>query len=193
MEDLAKIKQALDQLTAIPVDEWNEFSGRLSIRQFEKGAFLTREGDVENYIYFLNKGATRNYFTRDGKDFTLDFHFENNFVTAYYSLITREPSSVQIETLEPAEAVVIPYRLLQEFYKKSIHGERIGRMIAEIQYVKRVRKEMDLLSLTAEQRYAALMDKNPSLVNTISIRQLSSYLGIQPESLSRIRRLYQRN
>jgi CRP/FNR family transcriptional regulator, anaerobic regulatory protein len=95
--------------------------------------------------------------------------------------------------LEETEAIAIPYQLLHEFYDKYKQGERIGRLMAEAQYVKRLRKEMDLLSLTAEERYVALMEKNPDLIRTISIKHLSSYLGIQPESLSRIRKQYQKS
>jgi len=193
MNYLDNIKRAFFQLHPISEDGWNDFSGRLMLKSFRKGDFLTREGQVENYIYFLNKGATRNYFIKDGKEFTVDFLFEGDFVTAYYSFITREPSPVFIELLEDAEAVAIHYQSLHAFYSNHSDGEKVGRLIAESQYVKRLRKEMDLLSLTAEERYAALMKKNPELVSGISVKHLSSYLGIHPESLSRIRKLYVRN
>ena len=190
MNHLAKIKQAFFQLHPLPENEWNDFSEKLILKNFHKGDFLIREGQVENYIYFLNKGTTRHYFIKDGKEFTVDFQFEGDFVTAYYSFVTREPSPVFIELLEDAETVAISYKSLNEFYSKHPSGERVGRLMAESQYVRRLRKEMDLLSLTAEERYAQLMKKNPQLINTISVKHLSSYLGIQPESLSRIRKLY---
>jgi len=77
---------------------------------------------------------------------------------------------------------------LQSLYARSHHGERIGRLMAEYQYIKRLRREMDLLSRTAEERYAGLLQRAPKLVSNISVKHLSSYLGIQPESLSRIRK-----
>src|SRR5688500_13950968 len=126
MEIFKELKQALFQLTPIPEDEWVDFADNLYLKIFSKGEFLIREGELENYIYFLNKGATRNFFIKDGKEFTVDFHFQGSFVTAYYSFITREPSAVFIELLEETEAVVISYELLQAFYKKYHHGERIG-------------------------------------------------------------------
>ena len=193
MNHLKKIKQAFFQIHPQPENDWTDFSDKLVLKRFRKGEFLIRDGQVENYIYFLNKGATRHYFIKDGKEFTVDFQFEGDFVTAYYSFITREPSPIFIELLEDAETVAISYHSLNEFYSTHPNGEKVGRLIAESQYVKRLRKEMDLLSLTAEERYARLMKKNPGLVNTISVKHLSSYLGIQPESLSRIRKLYLRN
>lgn len=193
MDNLSKIKQTLYQLHPLKETEWNDFSDKLILKSFHKGDFLIREGQVENYIYFLNKGATRHYFLTDGKEFTVDFQFEGDFATAYYSFITREPSPLFIELLEDAEAIALSYTSLNEFYSKHPNGEKIGRLIAETQYVRRLRKEMDLLSLTAEERYVRLMKKNPDLINSISIKHLSSYLGIQPESLSRIRKHYGKN
>lgn len=193
MSDLLKIQQAVFSILPISEHEWEDFSIHLLIKHYRKGEFLTREGQVENYIYFLNTGATRNYFTRDGKEFTVDFHFEGEFVTAYYSLITRELSSVSIELLEDAEVVAMPYKFMNEFYAKYHNGERIGRLIAEYQYIRRLRKEMDLLSRTAEERYHELLRRNPVLIQQISVKHLSSYLGIQPESLSRIRKQQTRN
>ncbi len=193
MSELQQIKQAIYKIQPLEEGEWKDFSEKLTLKKFEKGDFLIREGEVENYVFFLNKGATRNYFLEDGKDFTVDFYFEGDFVTAYYSLITREPSSVFIELLEDSEVISIPFKFLNEFYSKYHHGERIGRLIAEAQYVNRLRKEMDLLSSTAEERYAQLMQRNPALIRNISVKHLSSFLGIQPESLSRIRKLYARS
>ena len=190
--DFLKIKQAIDRFQPLGETEWEEFSEKLELKKLKKGDFLIREGQVENHIYFINKGATRNFFIKDGKDYTVDFQFTDEFVTAYYSLITREPSSVFIELLEDSELVAISVKFLNEFYARYHNGEKIGRLIAEYQYVKRLRKEMDLLSLTAEERYAGLMQRNTALIQNISVKHLASYLGIQPESLSRIRNLHSR-
>jgi CRP/FNR family transcriptional regulator, anaerobic regulatory protein len=193
MSDFLLIQQAIYKLQPLDAAEWDDFSQKLLLKKYNKGEFLIREGQVENYIYFLNKGATRHYFIKDGKEFTVDFQFQGDFVTAYYSLITREPSAVFIELLEEAEVVAIPVNILNEFYRKYHHGEKIGRLMAEYQYIKRLRKEMDLLSHTAEERYTALMQRNPAMIQQISVQRLSSYLGIHPESLSRIRKLHARN
>ncbi|WP_343671517.1 Crp/Fnr family transcriptional regulator [Chitinophaga sp.] len=188
MSDFNQMKAAVFSFQPLDDAEWAEFSQTLHLKTYKKGDFLIREGEVENQVYFLNTGATRHYFIRDGKEFTVDFQFAGDFVTAYYSLITREPSTVFVEVLEETTAVIINYQELQSLYAHSHHGERIGRLMAEYQYVKRLRREMDLLSRTAEERYAHLLQRAPMLVSNISVKHLSSYLGIQPESLSRIRK-----
>jgi CRP-like cAMP-binding protein len=193
MNEFQAIRQAILRFQSLSEQEWAAFAGKLQIRRFKKGDYLIREGQVENAIYFINKGSTRNYFLKDGKEFTVDFQFAGDFVTAYFSFITREPSSIFIEWLEEAEVVEVAHQTLHHFYKEHHNGERIGRLMAEAQYVKRIRKEMDFLSYTAEERYVQLMEKNPQLIQQISVKHLSSYLGIQPESLSRIRKLHARS
>ena len=80
--DFLKIKQAIDRFQPLEETEWEEFSEKLELKKLRKGDFLIREGQVENHIYFINKGATRNFFIKDGKDYTVDFQFTDEFVTA---------------------------------------------------------------------------------------------------------------
>jgi CRP/FNR family transcriptional regulator, anaerobic regulatory protein len=188
-----KIRKAIEHFHPLEEHEWLAFAEKLGFKKFNKGEYLIEGGQVENYIYFLNSGSTRSYFLKEGREFTVDFLFEGDFSTAYLSFLTREPSFNFIEALENTETVVISYKFLNEFYSRYRSVERIGRLMAEFQYIKRVRKEKDLLSRTAEERYAELFQRNPALIQNISVKHLSSYLGIQPESLSRIRKLYRGN
>ena len=89
--------------------------------------------------------------------------------------------------------VAISHADLYHFYSQNPDGERVGRLMAEYQYIRRLQKEMDMLSYTAEERYSRLLERNPHLVQSISVKHLSSYLGIQPESLSRIRKLHSKS
>jgi CRP-like cAMP-binding protein len=193
MDELQRVRQALQQVSNLADDAWQDFEGLLVRKQFKKDEFLIREGQVENQLYFLLTGATRNYFLREGKEFTVDFHFAGDFVTAFYSFITRQPSPIFITLLEDTETMAISHEAMQAYYLRHASGERTGRQMAEYQYVRRLKKEMDLLSLTAEERYQELLKKNPVLINSLSVKHLSSYLGIQPESLSRIRKVVSRN
>jgi len=190
LSSLDNIKKVLQQFGPSSEEEWQLLSSNLVEQSVAKGDFIIREGQVENYIYFLVEGFTRSYFTKEGKEFTVDFHFANEFVSSYFSFLTREPSRVTLEVLEPVRLYKVHHHFLQSFYKQYHNAERTGRLIAEYQYIRRLRREMELLSLTAEERYIQLMQRNPELVSRISIKHLSSYLGIQPESLSRIRRAY---
>jgi CRP-like cAMP-binding protein len=193
MDPILQLRQALAHLSEIPDPEWAAFSEKLLFSNYKKGEFLCREGQTENYIFYLLKGATRNYFTKDGKEYTVDFHFEGDMLTAYYSFLTRRPSLIALEVIEDVEAILIPREHLLSFYEQNRSGEKIGRLMAEMQYIRRLDREMELLADTAEERYAKLIKRNPQLVQSISVKHLSSYLGIQPESLSRIRKQFGKN
>lgn len=193
MNDLQRVRNALQQLSEQTDEAWEDFVGLMVRKEFKRDDFLIREGQVEHHLYFLLSGATRNYFLHNGKEFTVDFHFSGDFVTAFYSFITRQPSPIFITLLEDTEAMAISYEALQGYYRRHPSGERTGRLVAEYQYIRRLKKEMDLLSLTAEERYQQLLKMDPSLVNGLAVKHLSSYLGIQPESLSRIRKAASRN
>lgn len=193
MSGLSAIRDTFQRILPLPEVVWEDLAAQFSFKNFTKGSFLIREGQVENQLYFLNSGVTRNYFLKDGKEYTVDFAFTGDFVTGYYSWITREPSPIFIELLADAETVVIQRAALDAHYARHPEAEKMGRLIAERQYARRLQREMDLLSLTAEERYRQLVAKNPVLVSGLSVKHLSSYLGIAPESLSRIRKGFARN
>jgi len=187
MDDFEKIRNSLLQFINFPDEVWEEFKSHLVFQKFKKEETICDEGDVENFIYYLSKGVARSFFLKDGRDYTLDFFFDHDFVTSFTSFLTRKPSLVNIQALEDCETWKISHQYIYEQYRKYHSSERLGRLIAEAQFMKRSSKEMELLSLTAEERYKNLFKKNPALVGKISVKHLSSYLGIHPESLSRIR------
>ncbi|MEN7547765.1 Crp/Fnr family transcriptional regulator [Rapidithrix thailandica] len=185
---LQRLKQSLFQITKVENPQWLEFAQQWEQRSFSKQEILTSFDQVENYLYFISKGLVRVYYLLEGKEHGLDFCFENEFVTSYSSFLTRRPSRVQITTILPTEVLRIHYQQIHKMYDQSKTSERIGRRIAEAMYVRKTQREIELLSLSADQRYQNLLNKNPRLVQAIPIKYLASYLGILPESLSRIRR-----
>lgn len=190
MQPIEKIRQTIFSIQPLTEQEWKKHEEKLTTASFKKGDFLIREGQVETNMYYLVNGMKRNYFVTNDREFTIDFHFEGDFVTGFYSLITGAPSPVSISFLENSEVMILPVKQIQDFYSESVNINRLGRRMAEFHYIKRLEKEMELLSLTAEERYVKLLNRKPELVRAISVKHLSSYLGIQPESLSRIRKSY---
>lgn len=190
MDVFEKIKSAIKKHYPLDEEAWAILEPHLIVKDCKKGHVLVNEGDVADQMFFLGSGMSRNYFVRNDKEFTIDFHFEGDFVTGFYSLITSKPSVITVELLTDATIVFFPYSFIIMLYDISIKAANFGRLIAESQYIVRLNKEMDLMSLTAEERYANLLNYRPELVNKISVKHISSYLGIHPESLSRIRKKF---
>jgi len=118
----------------------------------------------------------------------LDFFFSNSFFASYSSLLLNKPSDVRISAFENCVLEVINYDDLKKAYNHSLVANKLGRIETEKLYARKVKREKELLTKTAEQRYASLISNNPEILNKIPIKDISMYLGIQPESLSRIRK-----
>lgn len=188
MTDLLTVRIALEKLVPFPDPEWAIFRDALQPAEFKKEEYLCREGQVEQYIYFVYEGIARSFFGKDGREYTFDFFFAGDFATAFTSFLQQQSATINIQALEATRTYRIHRANLEALYKTGAAAERIGRHVAEHQFIRRSVKEVELLSLTATERYQRLFDEHPEMVSRISVKHLSSYLGIHPESLSRIRR-----
>src|SRR5690606_17582715 len=141
-----------------------------------------------DYIYFIRQGSVKVSYFKEINEYILDFWFEGDFFTSYVSFIERTPSLTQITALNEVHIERLHHSQLEALYKHSLSGNQIGRKMAEKMYVHKTMKEIELISLTAKQRYLRLLEKSKTLVQEVSVKDMASYLGIHPESLSRIRR-----
>ena len=160
----------------------------LTTIDYQKGQHLTRQGETENYLYFITEGCIRNYTIHDGEDYSLDFYFTGNFTTSYMSFLLREPSTVSVQAMVPSKVIRIHYHDVQSLYSKYKNIETLGRLITESLYVRRTKREFSFITQSAEERYLTLMASHSQIVQDIPQKHIASYLGIKAESLSRIRR-----
>jgi CRP-like cAMP-binding protein len=152
-----------------------------------KNSLLVREGLVCHQLYFLEKGCLRGFYNLDGKEVTHWFGFENNFVTSFYSFISRKPGIENIQVLEDSTLWSISYEELQHLFDQHSDLERMVRIIYEQYYIKLEERLMALQFKTARERYEQLILASPHILQRISLGQIASYLGISQETLSRIR------
>lgn len=156
--------------------------------RLKKNSYFLREDQVCSRIAFLHTGMVRFFHTQDGTERTSDFCFENSFITGYHSLITGLPSDTSIQALEDCMLLEISYNSIFTLYDKNPKYERIGRVIAENNFLSMRKHLMSLLNDSAEKRYENLIERAPHFVQRISLLYIASYLGISPETLSRVRR-----
>src|SRR5690606_34894588 len=121
-------------------------------------------------------------------DFTFAFAFENSFVSAYDSFLTQQPSIYNVEAISDCVLWRISYDDLNGIYENTRVGDRIGRRVAENIYLKKMKCEIALLEDTAKKRYLDLMKEQPQFIQHIPLKYLASYIGVRPQSLSRIRK-----
>ncbi|MBW8683709.1 Crp/Fnr family transcriptional regulator [Chitinophaga rhizophila] len=188
MPDTLQVRQALLQLDKNAGENWHLFEPLLQPVSFSNGSFLTHAGRVSSAIYFISSGIVRVFTPHQDKEVCLDFAFPGQFSTAYASFITQLPSTVSLQAITPVMGFAFYYKDLQELYNVSHAAERTGRLLAEYQYLRKYRRELAFLQYTAKERYQQLMDEHPHVIQQIPVKYIASYLGIEPESLSRIRK-----
>lgn len=153
----------------------------------KKGKLLQPIGHTCRTIYFMEKGAARIYYYKDGTDITEYFAFENSFIARVESLFSGRPSRKAIEIIEDAELVAINATELFKLYDQYPEIERLFRKVTEAGYVETVNRLENLQFHSAEERYKTLVEEHPEIVQRVPLKYIASYLGITQVSLSRIR------
>ncbi len=168
--------------------DWEIILPKLARQEFSKKHILTKAGQTENCLSFIESGVARFYIPKQEKDLTFNIVFDNGFLSAYDSFLTQTPSTYNIETLTDTTLWRLTYSDLQIIYKETEIGNIIGRQASEELFLKKQKRELALLNLTAEQRYLNLFSEQPKLIQQIPLKYIASYIGITPQALSRIRK-----
>lgn len=188
MDEFTLLRKYISQFLTFTEDEWQLHQALLLRRFLKKGEFLLRGGEVCNHVTFINKGHFRSYNIIDGDDITFNFAFEGNYVTDYTSFVSRRPSTDYIVAMDDAEILQLKYEDLQAAYEKSPVWQKFGRLMAEFVLIHISQRNKGLLFNTPEERYLNLMKERPKVFERVPQQYIASYLGIKPESLSRIRK-----
>lgn len=160
----------------------------LTLRNYKKKEFLYKNGEVQKEIGFVCQGLLRKYYVNEkGSEIITGFISENGYATDYPSFLKQKPSKYHIQCLEPTIIVNMPYKKLQEAYRKHKGNEMYGRLVAEKVLTRETDRVESFLFENAEDRYLNFISANKDLMNRISLSHLASYLGIERQSLTRIR------
>lgn len=189
MTNLAvKIHGFFNQFYTAPLAIWEGFAAKMHRRNFTKNEIVKRHGDTECYLSFITSGVGGAFAYREGYEVCLDFSLENQFFGDYSSFLMQQPSPVFTMAIEPLEIYSIGFADLQALYNASPEGIRMARAAAEALFIEGQNRQLDLLTKTAEERYRDLFVGYPDLLLRLPQKHIASWLGITPESLSRIRR-----
>jgi CRP/FNR family transcriptional regulator, anaerobic regulatory protein len=168
-------------------EEFSFYEKNLELVSYKKKEIILREGEIEDYLCFILEGITKTYFTRNGKNICIEFGFPNTMHCSFISFETRKPSELSVQALSNLKMFRLHKNHVDEFHSFSKNSERFGRISASVLLADKMKREMMLLSHSAEEKYEYLLRKHPEVAKNIPVKDLASYLGIHPESLSRIR------
>lgn len=186
MENL--LTEFLSKITNLSVEERITIQNSFPTKTFDKGYMLLKEGMIALDSYFVISGCVREYELTDGVETTTAFYTENDSVIDFHSQINRVPSSkyfecveetkVSISNIDKEKELYIKYPLFEKYCKEGME-----KMMAEQQ-----KKMSKFISSDSTERYLALVKERPDLINRVPQYQIASYLGVKPETLSRIRK-----
>jgi CRP-like cAMP-binding protein len=182
------LKESFDKYFDLPIETWIEFNKDCVTVTFDKEEIMKHEDSTEKYFYFILKGSAGIFLTGINNFVCLDIAFENNFFCDYMSLLTKQSSPLQTMTIEKSEMLKMTNENFNKLSQKQA-TQKILRIAAEASFIDKQQQQIDLLTKSAHERYQELFLKIPKIFQRIPQKYIASYLGITPQSLSRLRKM----
>ncbi|MDZ7878238.1 MAG: Crp/Fnr family transcriptional regulator [Saprospiraceae bacterium] len=169
--------------------EFTHFTSFLHHKMYKKKEFMLKAGEIAKHLAFVNEGCFRT-FTMDktSEEHILQFSLEDWWVGDAYSALTHKPSIYYIEALEDSDVYFIEYQYMEQLFAEIPKFERYFRILSQGRFIALEERINDKLSASAEERYLNLLTRYPTLPQRVPQQYIASFLGIQPPSLSRIRK-----
>lgn len=182
---LQSVKKICPTLTN---EELLTFASKFTFEEFDRKDFFLQSGKVQRGLGFIVNGLVRSSFVDNaGNEITVGFYAEGDYATHYPAFVTQQPSKYSIQCLEPTTIICISYEDLQWIYENLSAFEKYGRLVAE-EILKRQQARIEsFIFQTAEERYVDFIKCHSDLFNRVSVSHLCSFLGIERQSLTRIR------
>ena len=196
MQYLNSLKDYLNNFSPVKEEDWSLFTKTCRVEKYSEKQTIHNLGDVFDSVKFICDGLVRSFLIdSDGKDFTWSIHYndtsshmKNLFVVDYASYIESQPSDLSFETIEPTVLISIKKSELELLHNRSLYWANISSAISGMAYCATHHRTISLLTKTAKERYAQLLKDNPSFLKTVPQYYVASYLGIMPQSLSRLKK-----
>lgn len=178
----------LEHVVTLEEDEKQLIRSIFKERTIKKGDFFLKAGGYNTHLGFIQKGLFRYFVYKEEKEATLEFSKEGEFIAEYQSFTERTQSIQSIQAIEDSVLLTITYEDLQQIYNDIKNGNKIGRIVIEQRFNILMRQLLSIYMHNPDQRYTHFIKTYPDLLQRIPQYYIASYVGVQPESLSRIRK-----
>lgn len=176
------------QIISLSEDEAQLVTQLFTEKHIKKGEHFLRESQVCRSVALIKTGLVRYYINEDGQEGTYYFSREGEFVCEYESFLPQAPSSKNIQALEDTSLYVVSYEGLQQLYQALQQGERLGRLGIEQVFVSVLQQLSSFYKESPELRYQRFLHTFSQISQRVPQYYIASYVGIKPQSLSRIRK-----
>lgn len=182
------LKSLLQSIAPFSEDELGEVQHLFSTETIYKDEYFSKAGRTSDRIGFVQSGLLRSYFTIKEKETTTFFQTPGSLATALLSFLQMKPALENIQALENSELIVISKKDLHNLYNENWKWQQVGRIVIEQYYIKMEQRLIILQSHSAQERYEYFLKEYPKLIQSVPLYYIASFLGMSPETLSRIRK-----
>lgn len=183
-----KFVDYFSRISPLSKDEAEAIENSMQTRKFMKGDFLLKEGQYSNKTYFILEGCVREFILINGEEKTTNFYTEEQWALSLNSFTPQNAAEHNWICMEDTLVVVGDEQQGQELFKRFPRFETISRAIIEAAFAEQKEALTSYYTDSPEQRYQKLLKSRPKLIQRIPQYHLASYIGVKPESLSRIRK-----
>ena len=183
-----RLKTYCKNIVPLTDEELKLIDTYFEVKELKKKDFLLQNGKVCNFIAFIVKGTIRHFHIKTGEEKTCDISFENSWVTDFQSFTYNTTCIMNLQAMEDTTLFVIKRENLYKLYNECNKYETFGRLMAEQVAHRATEIAMSLSSDKPEERFNHLLKNQPDLFRRIPQKYIANFLGITPESLSRIQR-----
>ena len=188
MKEIAQIiKAAFDLYYQAPLHVWEYFAHQGEVVEKKRNEILKKHNERAEECYFILEGSGGLLLYSNNNYICVELCYEGDFLLDYMSFLTNQPTGIEVVCFEKCRL----FRMSRENFNElsqTDYGKIICQTAAEISFVNRQAQQIDILTKTAEQRYIEILEKQPHILQRTPNKYIASYLGIAPESLSRIRK-----
>lgn len=185
------ILKSISKHIQLSEEETEYFTSLLTVKKLRKRQYLLQEGDIMRHETFVVKGCLRTYkIDVKGQEHVVHFSIEDWWVGDMYSFLTGTPSRLNIDCLEDTEVIQFSKDALEELYIRVPKFERYFRLLVQNAYITAQNRIVSIMTKSALERYHQFLQNYPTIEQRVPNHQIASFLGITPESLSRLRKQY---
>lgn len=188
MSNEEKIKHAFDPYFNAPIEVWKSFSDLGEVINTAKDQTIKHVHTTEKYLSFILKGSGGILLWNNNNFVCIDLCYEGEFFGDYMSFLNQNATALEVITFEASELFRISKTNFNKLSNDTAFGDKICRFAAEALFVHKQKQQIDILTKTATERYLELQSRQPAIIQRTPQKYIASYLGVTPQSLSRIRK-----
>lgn len=189
MEDsiYESLKKRIDELSPLSPLEWNDFARKWKRKSVVKGEYLLKAGQVEKYFYYVHYGVLRMFGENKEEEVDVGFSYDGEYSGIYDSFLAQKPTDMYLQAITACEMLRISHEDLMEQFDKYKSVERWGRIFNANMLIRMARRQVETRAYNAEEKFKRLAQNSPHILEIVPHKYLASYLGMTPETFSRLR------